>query len=128
MSKEILLVDNIGNTLSVTGFTLEQTGYKVHKASSAQEALRILKSDNNIQLIVTDYNMPRMNRLQFATEINSYFAHNSMPIFILSSETKDGKQKVAGISLWIRKPFKTEKLLEFVRRCNHGIQMEYYGY
>jgi len=57
MKKNILIVDDFENTLFVTGLSIEQAGYKAHKAESGNKALEILKSTQPIDLIITDFNI-----------------------------------------------------------------------
>ncbi len=120
MKKNILIVDDFANTLFVTGFTIQQAGCNVFKAESGKKALDILKSDIQIDLIITDYNMPEMNGLQFIKEVKAYFENRVMPIFVLSTETNEEIKKTAmaaGTTLWIRKPFKTEQLIGYIKRA-----------
>lgn len=119
MKKNVLIVDDFENTLFVTGFTIEREGYNVLKADSAKKALQIIKTTNPIDLIITDYNMPEMNGIQFIKEIKEYYKNKRVPIFVLSTEPKDEIKRAAmeaGATLWIRKPFKTEQLIEYIKR------------
>ncbi len=120
MKKSILIVDDFTNTLFVTGFTLEMAGYAVLKASSGLEALKILKSDASVDLIISDYNMPNMNGIELISEIKKIANHRQTPIFILSTETNEKIKSSAyelGITGWIPKPFKSEKLIEYIKRA-----------
>jgi two-component system, chemotaxis family, chemotaxis protein CheY len=119
MKKSVLLVDDFENSLFVTALTIESAGYNVHKVASAKKALEIIKSNTPIDLIITDYNMPEMNGLQFVKEIKTIPSVSQVPIFILTTESKEEVRKAAlaeGVTLWIRKPFKAEQLVEYVNR------------
>ncbi len=119
MKKNILIVDDFANTLFVTAFTLKQAGFNVIKAASGKEALSIIRSDDKIDLIITDYNMPEMNGLQFIRVIKSLPHLARIPIFVLSTETKDEIRKEAlsaGATLWLRKPFQTDSLVAYIKR------------
>jgi len=119
MKKSILLVDDFENTLFVTAFTLERFGYNIFKAESGKKALEILKSNKDIDLIITDYNMPEMNGLQFVEKVKTLTQNRSLPIFILSTEAKEEIKKAAnnaGVTLWIKKPFKSDQLLEYIKK------------
>jgi len=120
MKKNILIIDDFENTLFVTGLTLQTAGYEVVKSISASEALKILDSAIRIDLIITDYNMPNMNGLTLIKEIKNLPKYRNTPIFVLSTEAKEEiKQNTlnAGATAWIKKPFKTEKLIEFANRA-----------
>ncbi len=119
MKKTILIVDDFENTLFVTGFTIEMSGYHTLKAQSGEEALSILKSGKTVDLIITDFNMPNMNGLELIDNIRQIPAYRTVPIFILSTETSEEiKQQAqkARVTLWIQKPFKTNKLVEYIKR------------
>jgi two-component system, chemotaxis family, chemotaxis protein CheY len=120
MKKKVLVIDDFENTLFVTGFTIERAGYETIKAKSGSEALKILNSDGQIDLIITDYNMPNMNGLGLINEIKKIPSKKNIPIFVLSTEQKDEIKKAAlhaGASLWLQKPFISEKLVEYIKRA-----------
>jgi len=120
MKKSVLIVDDFENTLFVTGFTIERSGYNVFKANSGKKALEILKSNKDIDLIITDFNMPEMNGLQFVLQTKTILGNKNIPIFILSTESKEEIKKAAldaGVTLWIRKPFKSEQLVEYIKKA-----------
>ena len=120
MKKSVLIIDDFENSLFVTGFTIEKSGYNIHKAISGKKALEILKSNVNIDLVITDYNMPEMNGLQFIDQMKSIPGKDHIPIFVLSTESKEEVRKAAialGATLWIRKPFKADALVEYIKRA-----------
>lgn len=120
MKKNILIVDDFKNSLHVTSFTLEMLGFKVLKADSGERALEILKSNNPIDLIITDFNMPGMTGLDLIKAVRELKPNTHLPIFVLSTEAKEEvKQSVlsAGASAWIRKPFKTDILVKYIRQA-----------
>jgi CheY-like chemotaxis protein len=49
---------------------LDDVGHKVFEASSAREALAILRRQSGIQLVITNQAMPHMTGLQLIKEIN----------------------------------------------------------
>jgi CheY-like chemotaxis protein len=48
---------------------LEDLGFKVIEARSGTDALEIVKNDKAIDLLITDYSMPRMNGAQLARAV-----------------------------------------------------------
>ena len=112
MKKTILLVDDFENTLYVTGLTIERAGYNILKATSGKEALSHLNGQP-IDLIITDYNMPGMNGLEFIEFAKQKTQYANIPVFILSTEIKRSiKQKAfdIGVTAWIAKPFMIDQL------------------
>ena len=76
----ILAVDDDPLVLTNTAAMLEDLGHACYAASSAQEALEILKSDDRIDLVITDQAMPRMTGLQLASAIRG--ERPDMPIVL----------------------------------------------
>jgi CheY-like chemotaxis protein len=62
----ILVVDDDALIAMSTVDMLEDLGHEVIEANSGDRALEILRQDRTIDLLVTDYSMPRMNGAQLA--------------------------------------------------------------
>ncbi len=62
-------MDDEENTLAVLSNILTHDGYDVSLARNGQEALNYLCS-KDVELIITDLNMPDMNGLMFLRELN----------------------------------------------------------
>lgn len=115
----ILIADDFENTRFVIEFTLKQAGYEVIKAVDGQDALRYFDG-RKIDLVVTDYNMPRMDGLVLTLAIKKIPQYANIPILLLTtevSEEKKQKAKEAGVTGWIQKPFVIDKFLTFVKKA-----------
>lgn len=53
----VLLVDDEGSILATLRLVFEADGYEVHTATSAQDALAVLKDGATVDAVVTDLNM-----------------------------------------------------------------------
>ena len=63
----ILIVEDDVLTNEYLEFILQQAGYEVVSATSADEAAELLEDRDDVQLIVTDINLPgSMNGLKLA--------------------------------------------------------------
>jgi CheY-like chemotaxis protein len=62
----ILVVDDDALIAMSTVDMLEDLGHEVIEANSGDRALEILQQDRAIDLLLTDYSMPRMNGAQLA--------------------------------------------------------------
>jgi CheY-like chemotaxis protein len=64
---KILVVDDDPLIAMNTADMLADLGHVVIEANSGASALNILKSEDGIHLLITDYSMPKMNGVELAT-------------------------------------------------------------
>lgn len=62
-TRKILLVDDEQENLNALGDVIERDGWTCLKAQDATEALRLLRSDSEIGLMITDLKMPHISGL-----------------------------------------------------------------
>ena len=68
----ILIVEDDVLTNEYLEFILQQAGYEVVSAASADEAVALLEDHDDVQLIVTDINLPgTMNGLKLAAAVKA---------------------------------------------------------
>ena len=68
----ILIVEDDVLTNEYLEFILQQAGYEVVSATSADEAAALLEGRDDVQLIVTDINLPgSMNGLKLAAAVKA---------------------------------------------------------
>ncbi len=118
MAKKILVVDDFESTRFVIKMTVKRGGYETYEAEDGISALRILK-ETKIDLLITDFNMPKMNGAELITEFRKIPDYEFTPILILTTETsQELKEKVnkLGVTAWIQKPFKVENLLGLIKK------------
>lgn len=60
MSQRILIVDDTFETRKLTKDRLEENGYEVLTAVDGVDALKVLKDNAQIDLVITDYRMPAL--------------------------------------------------------------------
>ncbi|MDB2414465.1 response regulator [Rickettsiales bacterium] len=118
MAKCILTVDDSKTMRNMVSEALKNAGYDVLEAEDGQEALSVIEK-NNIDMIITDINMPNMDGIEFITKLRSIDNHKSTPIIALTTEGGDSMKergKAAGANGWMVKPFNPEKMLMIVNR------------
>jgi two-component system chemotaxis sensor kinase CheA len=84
-SQSILLVDDSAFFRNMLGPVLKAAGYKVRLAVSAHEGLAVLRSGQDIDVVLTDIEMPEMNGFEFAEAIRADSKLATTPIIALSS-------------------------------------------
>jgi two-component system chemotaxis response regulator CheY len=117
--KTILIVDDSATILMSIDSILTKAGYKVEKATSAEDALSKLKGGVRPDLIITDLNMPGLNGTEMIREIRKMPAFKFKPILMLTTEsqqTKRDEARQAGAAGWLVKPVKTPNLLAAVKK------------
>jgi CheY-like chemotaxis protein len=77
----ILLVDDNKMGLIARKSVLEELGYTITASTCADEALICFKNDN-YDLVVTDYKMPRMDGVELITKVRSH--RPDVPVIMLS--------------------------------------------
>lgn len=115
----ILIVDDSPTMRRIIKNTLERLGHKDSvEAGHGKEALQQLKQ-HPINFIITDWNMPEMNGLEFVTEIRSTPEYESLPVLMITTRgmKDDVLQAVqAGVNNYVVKPFTPETLEQKIQK------------
>lgn len=118
MAKNILIVDDSTSLRQVVRMALEGAGYSVQEASDGQAALALLDG-RQIDMVVCDVNMPRMNGIEFVKAAKALPKYKFLPILMLTTESQESKKeegKAAGAKAWMLKPFSPGTLLNAVAK------------
>ncbi|MGE4440221.1 MAG: sigma-54-dependent transcriptional regulator [Desulfomicrobium sp.] len=112
----ILAVDDSPATLEVISRHLSGAGYVVHGCGSVEEAGSFL-DDNAVDLIITDYKMPRANGLELIKYVRDNFKDTEI-MMITGFPSISGAVEAMrdGAGEYLAKPFTGEELLSVVRR------------
>ena len=110
----ILVVDDEQEIADLVEIYLVSDGYKVFKASNAQDGLAILDKED-IHLVLLDIMMPGMNGLEMCKKIRET---NIIPIIMLSAKSTD-LDKILGLGTgaddYVVKPFNPLELTARVK-------------
>ncbi len=114
MEERILVVDDEKDICDILQFNLEQEGYIVDVANSAEEALAVLTDVH--QLLILDVMMGGMSGFKMAETLRK--EGNTIPIIFLTAKNSEN-DILTGFSLggddYIAKPFSVKELLARVR-------------
>ncbi|HTJ48000.1 MAG TPA: response regulator [Cyclobacteriaceae bacterium] len=112
MKKTILVVEDFESIRNFVRETLEKKGYATIGAADGNEAFEVVKDHANaVNLVLSDYNMPNCTGLELLHKIKANSATSAIPVIFLTTESDPGKMKSAkeaGLSAWVRKPYKAE--------------------
>ncbi len=116
--KTILIVDDSITVRMQMRRFLESNGYSVVEANDGVDGLETASS-TDVDMMIVDVNMPRMNGIDMTREVRALSAHTRTPIFMLTTEGgKDmiNNGRAAGVTAWMVKPFKPDLLLRGIQR------------
>ncbi len=117
---KVLIVDDSKMDRGLMQKALELTGVTVIEATNGVEALNIVKSgDHDIDVMLIDIEMPRMDGYTLASEIRKYSKYRQLPLIAVTSRTSktDRLRGVeVGMTDYITKPYSAEYLENVVRK------------
>ncbi|MBE9011897.1 response regulator [Pseudanabaenaceae cyanobacterium LEGE 13415] len=114
---KILVVEDSITTRQSLVLTLEKAGYQVVQAQDGREGLDRFQQQPDIQLVICDVEMPRMNGFEFLRNRQQVPVLADIPILMLSSRSDEKHRSLAsqlGATVYMVKPFMEPKLLEVV--------------
>ncbi|MGZ6707319.1 MAG: response regulator [Solirubrobacteraceae bacterium] len=117
---KILVVDDQFTVRELERTILEAAGYRVRTAEDGHAALAVLDREPDIECVVSDVEMPRMDGLDLLEAIRARREHSALPVIIVSARDDDDSLERgadADADAWVVKSeFDQEALLETVGR------------
>ncbi|NEO90345.1 MAG: response regulator, partial [Moorea sp. SIO3G5] len=114
---KVLLIDDSITLRQTLAMTLQKNGYQVFQAQDGYEGIEQLQHQTDIQLVICDIEMPRMNGFEFLKHCQLDPALVDLPVVILTSRSNDKHRLIAaqlGAKAYITKPYLEHKLLTTV--------------
>jgi two-component system chemotaxis response regulator CheY len=114
----ILTIDDSKTMRDMLMLTLADAGFDVLQAVDGQDGVDLLEKEN-VDLIITDINMPRMDGYEVIRQLRKRPEHKATPILVLTTESETDKKNIAreaGATGWLVKPFDPDKLIATVRK------------
>jgi two-component system chemotaxis response regulator CheY len=109
-----LVIDDSRAVRMIIGGVLREIGMDVVEAADGVEALEQMTRHPDIELLLVDWNMPRMNGFDFIRAIRSKSAYDGVRILMVTSEAQ-GEQVTralnAGANEYLMKPFNKDILV-----------------
>ena len=113
---KILVVDDSSTMRRIIKNTLARLGYKdILEGADGIEGWTELDANPDIEMLITDWNMPEMNGLELVKKTRADERFSDLPIIMVTTE--GGKSEVitalkAGVNNYIVKPFTPQVLKE----------------
>ncbi|MCG6136324.1 MAG: hybrid sensor histidine kinase/response regulator [Nostoc sp. LLA-1] len=115
--KVILVVDDAISLRQTLSLTLQKSGYQVIQAQNGVEALEQLQRHADIQVIISDLEMPRMNGFELLGNLRQNPNFVNIPIVILTSRSAEKHRQLAqelGANAYLTKPYLEHEFLSIV--------------
>ena len=113
---KFLVVDDSSTMRRIIKNTLARLGHKdVVEGEDGEQGWKALQENDDIDVLITDWNMPNMNGLELVKKVRAESKYEDMPIIMVTTE--GGKTEVitalkAGVNNYIVKPFTPPVLKE----------------
>jgi CheY-like chemotaxis protein len=95
---------------------LEQEGWKVITCSDGAAALRRIESDTPYDVLLLDYDLPRVNGIELVRRARQMAHRKRTPIIMLSATDCEREAWRAGVTAFLRKPEDVLKLAGTIGR------------
>jgi len=117
LKTKILTVDDDPDILDILKITLTDAGYEVISGSDGEEGLQLARTKSP-NLVILDFNMPKMNGREVCRTLKEDILLRHLPIIMLTGRGEI-TDKVGGIEAgaddYIVKPFEPQELLARIR-------------
>jgi len=113
---KILIAEDQDDLREMIAHTLRLSGYEVVSAKNGERAVQ-LATKTNPDLIILDYELPRLNGRQVCKRLKALETFTNTPIVIISSYGNPRYMEAsleAGAEEFIRKPFELDHLIQRV--------------
>ncbi len=121
---KVLIVDDFDTMHKIIRDILHELGYeKTVSAHNGQKALDILATDDDIGLIISDWNMPKMTGLDFLKTVKKDEKFAEIPFIMVTAEAEKERIIVAikeKVNQYIIKPFNADMLGEKIQMVMKG--------
>ncbi len=106
--KMVLVVDDAISLRQTLSLTLQKYGYQVLQAENGLDALEKLQGNSDIQVVISDLEMPRMNGFELLSNLRKNPSLAELPVVILTSRSADKHRQLAqslGATAYLTKPY-----------------------
>ena len=119
-TRKVMVVDDSSVMRQIIKNNLKQLGFEITNLLDAEDGEEALQKINqgDVDLVISDWNMPKMTGIDFLKAIRSDEALKELPFLMVTSEAD--KEKImeavqAGVNQYIVKPFNANQLEEKIK-------------
>lgn len=123
---KILVVDDDDIVIGIIESILVHHGHEVMLASNGEEALKVIR-ENQISIIILDWNMPIMNGIELTRYLRS--ASDLNFIYIIMVTSRNAREDLleglsAGVNDFVNKPIEPMELLLRIKNAEQMLKLE----
>jgi chemotaxis family two-component system sensor histidine kinase/response regulator PixL len=127
-TSKVLVVEDAVSLRQTLVTTLERAGYRVLQAGDGWEALRQLQFNPDIELVISDIEMPNMNGFDLMNHRRQDPALVKVPLVILTSRSSEKHRRLAlhlGATAYFTKPYIEQDFLRAIRSIieDHSVEL-----
>ena len=114
----VLIVDDSHMIVKVLSFMLKKAGYTVLSGIDGKNALGFFDG-RDIDLVITDLNMPNMNGLELISEIRSQEYYRYLPVVLFIADGEEDRKKymeTSGATMLFDKSNIKEKIIPTIKK------------
>jgi chemotaxis family two-component system sensor histidine kinase/response regulator PixL len=114
----VLVVDDSITVRQTLVLTLQKADYKVLQARDGREAINQLQKNPNIQLVISDVEMPNMNGFEFLSHRRTDPQMSKIPTVMLTSRSSEKHRQLAmhlGAKHYFTKPYIEQEFLAAIK-------------
>ena len=122
---KILVVDDDKEIVELLSIYIKNEGYEVEKAYNGKEAMTKIVTNPDIDLMVLDVMMPKMDGIEVVKELRK---ESQMPVLMLSAKTTDMDKiqgLITGADDYVAKPFNPLEVMARIKSllCRSNYQV-----
>ncbi len=117
MPKVVLVVDDAISIRQTLSLTFQKSGYQVLQAENGLEALQQLQQHPEVQIVISDLEMPLMNGFELLSNMRQNPNLANTPVVILTSRSTEKHRQLAqelGAKAYLTKPYLEHEFLSTV--------------
>ena len=113
---KILIVDDSATMRKIIMRVLRQAGFKIEnfvEAANGVEGLSTLVANPDVELVLTDINMPQMDGIAFVKAVRTKHDQTKLPMIMISTESGNTMVQSAidsGANGYVAKPFTPDSI------------------
>ncbi|MEE9386606.1 MAG: response regulator [Nannocystaceae bacterium] len=111
---KILVIDDSATVRQQVSLTLGEEGFDIVEAVDGVDGAEKIAALDDINLVICDVNMPRMNGLDMLEKVRTSGDLGNTPVVMLTTEGSADlikRGKALGAKGWVIKPFKANLLI-----------------